>query len=146
LLYEDWFAGVKFMAKFDSEGSVDWAKHLGAGINYLTSYPMFSNGEFSIDSSDQISFGSEFYAMAKLNPDGSFLYSRDSADVKRSNVYRASDKYGNTYITTYFEHTVDFDYGSGATMLTQMDNYCMDIICTDIALGKYDTKGKLSLD
>lgn len=99
LLYEDWLAGVKFMAKFNSDGNSDWAKDLGAGTDYLTAYPIFSDGEFSIDSSDQISFGSEFYPMAKLNSDGSFLYSRDSTDLKKSYVYRASDKFENTYMT-----------------------------------------------
>ncbi len=140
---------VNFIAKYSKEGNIEWAKDLGFDYSILTAENLVGDplrdGEFAIDSLDNISIGSEFYPMAKLSSEGSFIYKKDSADITSRMVVRAADKYGNTYVASFLYSQTDFDYGPGWYYLSPHKNLCgvgIDI-CSEIVLGKYDANGKM---
>ncbi len=139
---------VNFIAKYSKDGTIQWAKDLGIDYSLLPVESLVGDrlrdGEFAIDSSDNISIGSEFYPLAKLSKEGSFIYKKDSADISRM-IVRAADKHGNTYVASILISQKDFDYGPGSFYLSPEKNLCgVDItVCSEIVLAKYDPNGNM---
>lgn len=135
---------VKFLAKYGGDGNIKWAKESGfQNFGILSMEPYQPDGEFAIDSSDNISIGSEFYPMAKFAGNGSLLFSKDSTNSKRSSVVRAADANGNTYIASFLYGNVDFDYGFQSQWLSPESMSCWYDVCSEIAVGKYDASGNI---
>ena len=144
-----------FLAKFDSNGNVVWAKKAGGTSNDVAhsvavdvSGNSYVAGEFR---SSTISFGSTtltgsaypFNAyhpfIAKYDANGNALWAKSAQGVNQNNngaLSVAVDATGNSYVTGYF-NSPDIIFG-----LTTLTNDTADGT-SDIFLAKYDSVGSL---
>lgn len=139
-----------FLASYDSDGQLKWAKNVGGvssdnassvtndatGNIFITGY---FNGNADFDpgasSATLASHGSQDVFIAKYSNGGSYLWAIDlggnNSDIGNS---ISSDISGNVIITGSFNGTVDFNPGAGTSNLISNGNQ-------DIFIGKYDTNG-----
>ncbi|MGD0710935.1 MAG: SBBP repeat-containing protein [Bacteroidales bacterium] len=137
-----------FLAKFDSNGNVLWAKSAGettigqvssvavdaSGNAYLTGY--YSSSTISFDiitlTNTNVLFNDIF--LVKYDANGNTLWARNAGGVDDDKAYAvAVDASGNAYLTGYFNSpTITF----GSTTITNGGIY-------NIFLSKYSTDGNL---
>jgi gliding motility-associated-like protein len=140
-----------FIWKLDGSGNLVWAKNIDAGTTSLykggssvdTSENIYLTGTFSgtmdfdpgAGSFDLTSIGGLNAFVCKLDLSGNFLWAKriGGAGSGESNSI-SSDPLGNTYITGYFNNTVDFDPEAEVFNLTSAGN-------KDIFISKLDPAG-----
>lgn len=139
-----------FIASYDSDGSLKWAKNVGGGsadnstsIARDVSGNIFITGYFSgnadfnpgIDVAALSSHGSQDIFIAKYNSIGNYIWAIDmggnSSDMANS---IATDASGNVIITGSFNGTADFDPSTNTENLVSNGNQ-------DIFIAKYDDNG-----
>ena len=141
-----------FIAKYDSSGGLVWAKNVGgtnfdssqsvavdsSGNNYVTGY---FNGTADFDPDGGVtnltSVGSVDVFIAKYDSSGGLVWAKGVGGTGADNGNSIQvDSSGNTYVTGYFNGTVDFDPDGGVTNLTSVGS-------EDIFIAKYDSSGGL---
>lgn len=144
-----------FIQKMDAYGNFVWAKSFGGvlkdrgnsiAIDYLGNIFIKGSFEGTVDFDcgtgihNITAIGSFDTFVEKLDTNGNFLWAKTFAKFfgstieEGSNIGLVIDALGNTYITDYFEGTVDFDPGNGIFNLTSSGN-------TDIYIHKMDNNG-----
>ncbi len=143
-----------FIAKYNSDGSLAWAKqagnssnNIGSGIStlsdgsalvtgYLTGTAVFGEGETNETSLTSAGYDDIF--IAKYNSDGTLDWAKQagsSSDDVSSGISTLSD--GSALVTGYFEGTAVFgEGGTKQTSLISTGNY-------DIFIAKYNSDGTL---
>ncbi len=143
-----------FFAKYNSSGSLTWAKNVGGSssqeikaISVDGSGNVYITGRFtstvdfdpgagttnliSTDFSEDIFF-------AKYNSSGSLTWAKNvGSDLAEISNDISVDGSGNVYITGNYGGTVDFDPGAGTTNLAAAGSY-------DVFFAKYDSNGDLT--
>ncbi|WP_193188552.1 hypothetical protein [Nisaea sediminum] len=139
-----------FIAKYDSSGNFVWARSTGGtndeqGVSIAVdgSGNSYATGKFAgtVDfdpgagTTNLTSSGSDDIFITKYDGSGNFVWARSvggtGSDLANSVKVDSS---GNTYLTGYFQGTVDFDPGSGTKTLTSAGG-------ADIFLLKLDSDG-----
>ncbi len=123
-----------FIAKYDSEGSLVWAKRIGSSTGNDVAWGLaldasnnvhvtgYFNGVADFDpgagTSNMSSAGLDIFVL-KLDTNGNFIWSRKMGGTDLDQAYDiAVDGSGNVYTTGYFTNSADFDPGAGSTILT----------------------------
>ncbi|KPK75312.1 MAG: hypothetical protein AMJ79_11610 [Phycisphaerae bacterium SM23_30] len=135
-----------FVTKFNADGSYGWTQTMGgnegdygSGITVDAAGNVFVCGYFydtvDFDPSDQTdnhtSNGEGDIFLTKLNPDGSYAWTRTFGGVESESASDlATDSSGNIYLTGNFRDEVDFDPGTGTD--THSSNGDMDTFVTKI--------------
>ncbi len=141
-----------FFAKYDSSGSLKWAKSAGgtssdegysiavdgSGNVYLTGY---FNGTADFDPSggttNLTSAGGDDIFFAKYDSSGTIQWSKSAGGIEYDDGLAITiDAGGNVYLTGYFGGTADFDPTEGITNLTSSGG-------VDAFFAKYDSSGTL---
>ncbi|KAA9325004.1 SBBP repeat-containing protein [Adhaeribacter soli] len=134
-----------FIAKYDSSGSLVWAKKAGGfntDIGYRIAVDAAGNNYITGDFVGNISFGSTTLTssgmldvfVAKYDPAGNVLWARKAGNSSSFNDNSRGigvDSSGNCYISGYFVMNITF----GSTTLTSNDQ--------DIFIAKYDSQGSV---
>lgn len=139
-----------FLAKYDSNGRLNWAKNLGgAFFDYPSSLyadhrgNLYLTGCFDSIADFNPGAGAKFYAnggddifVARYDTSGRYLW----ADIigGKSNecgMDVTADSIGGIYVTGYFEDSCDFNPGTGSNMLYSEGYW-------DVFIAKYDTAGQ----
>lgn len=144
-----------FIQKMDANGNFVWAKSFGGvlkdrgnsiAIDHLGNIFIKGSFEGTVDFDcgtgihNITAIGSIDTFIEKMDTNGNFLWAKTFAKsfgstlVDGSNIGLVIDALGNTYITDYFEGTVDFDPGNGIFNITSSAN-------TDIYIHKMDNNG-----
>jgi hypothetical protein len=140
-----------FVLKLDASGNFVWAKSVGGpGQDIGESIALDATGNVYItgifaDTADFDPGPGVYNLMAprttnvfveKLDSSGNFVWARQIGDSSSYNwAYgTAADSVGNVYLTGFFDHTVDFDPGSGIFNLTSKGS-------SDIFVLKLDASG-----
>ena len=135
-----------FLAKYDSNGNVLWAKKAGGtGDDYATSVAMDTSGNAYVVgwyASPTITFGSTTLTnvgyhdlfLSKYDANGNILWAKSAGGTSADRAYSVSvDALGNSYVAGFFgSPTITF----GSTILTNAGIY-------DIFLAKYDANGNI---
>jgi len=135
-----------FIAKYDANGNIVWAKSLGgtdydygggialdtAGNTYITG--SFNSPSMPFGTTTLTNNGSDDIFIAKYDTNGNALWATTAGGVAsdRGNSIK-TDAAGNTYITgQFYSPTITF----GTTTLTNNGNY-------DVFIAKYDANGNV---
>jgi hypothetical protein len=139
-----------FLAKYDSDGAIQWARRAGSsllsdpwrgetgrGIAVDQNDNIFVTGVFediaTFGTVNLTSAGYEDSFLAKYNPDGTVLWARRAGGTgSDTGIAVAVDGSGNSYVTGSFEGVASF----GTTNLTSLG-------LKDIFIAKYDPDGQL---
>ncbi len=140
-----------YFAKYASDGTLIWANNIGGGANlgYDIAVDVSGNSYVTGHFFDIVDFdpgpgitnltsqGTEDIYLAKYASDGTFVW----ANSMGGNSFDrgegiAVDGSGNSYVTGFFQDTVDFDPGPGATNLISAGNF-------DVFFAKYASDGAL---
>jgi Domain of unknown function (DUF4347)/Bacterial Ig-like domain/Beta-propeller repeat len=136
-----------FVTKFNSDGSVAWAKSFGGsnydydnGIATDSSGNVYTTGLFSFSatfgSTTLTSNGNEDIFVTKLNSDGSVAWAQNFGGSNYDIGYSiATDSSGNVYTTGSFNGSVTF----GSTTLTSTNDESYDIFVT-----KFNSDGNVA--
>ena len=131
-----------FIAKLNADGDYVWVKQVGStgsegaydiyvtfrGYSYITGY---FQGTAQFGDIELVSTGGLDIFIAKLDPNGNFLWAKHAGGTGNDNAAAIStDAQGNSYITGYFTETASF----GATDLVSSGE-------SDIFLAKLDPNG-----
>ncbi len=135
-----------FVAKYDSEGNILWAKSAGgammdrapsittdtSGNIYITGY--FNSPTITFGNTTLINAGIYDVHIAKYDSEGNVLWAKSAGGDNWDEGYSiTADVSGNIYITGYFSSpTITF----GNTVLTRVDG-------SDIFIVKYDSEGNV---
>ncbi|HEX6426137.1 MAG TPA: SBBP repeat-containing protein, partial [Niastella sp.] len=139
-----------FLAKYDASGNYVWAKGMG-GIGFEMGYSLavdasgnsYITGQFTgtVDfdpgsgTQNLTTTGNADIFLAKYDASGNYMWAQQIGATNNDIGYAlAVDASGNSYITGYFNGTVDFDPGAGTQDLISTGN-------ADIFLAKYDASG-----
>lgn len=134
-----------FLAKYDSNGTLQWAKRDGGtGNEYAYDMATDGNGNMYIvgyftgtatfGTTNLTSAGNEDVFVVKYNSDGITQWAQRGGGTGSDITYDiATDSNGNTYITGSFLNTATF---SGGSSVTSFGN-------SDIFLAKYNSAGTL---
>jgi hypothetical protein len=122
-----------FVSKLDSSGEFVWA-HSGGLPSSAEGWAITTDREDNVYVAGQAAISSSYEIyLSKWDSDGNSVWARfPEGDGPNPDYGRAVavDKYGNAYLTGYFEDSVDFDPGPGAATLTS-DGF------TDVFVAKY---------
>ncbi|MES2763174.1 MAG: SBBP repeat-containing protein [Bacteroidota bacterium] len=139
-----------YVSKLDANGIFMWAKQIGGmgndapeGIAIDASGNIYTTGSY-VSTSDfdpgvstytlTPSGGTDIF-VSKLDASGNFVFAKSIGASGYEEVYDITlDASGNIYTTGYFEGTVDFDPGVGATSLVAIGT-------SDIFINKLDVSG-----
>lgn len=140
--------GTPFILKLNSAGDFIWAKKLdGSGYGYPSSISVdrlgnvfttgYFNGtlDFDPDVASYNQTGANDIYISKLDTYGDFVWARifgSSSDDRGFSV--VTDSSGNSFTTGYFRNSVDFDPGTGSSIVTPLAGM-------DIFLLKLDADG-----
>lgn len=134
-----------FLAKYAGDGTVKWAKRIGAdlientfGISYDAAGNIYITGNFItgtiIGTDTLLSNGSSDFFVAKFDVDGNYLWSKAGGGTDSEGARSiATDAAGNVYITGEF-FSPTFSFGA-VTITNSAGNSC------DAFLLKYDAAG-----
>ncbi len=139
-----------FIAKYDASGNYVWAGNMGgtsnefgfgiavdgSGNSYVTGY---FEGTVDFDpgtgTANLSSAGNNDIFIAKYEASGNYAWAIQAGGTSNDIGYGiAVDGSGNSYVTGYFQGTVDFDPGTGTVNLSSAGGY-------DIFIAKYDASG-----
>lgn len=143
-----------FVAKYDSSGSLLWAKRMGGmgndiayGLDIDASGNVYTTGEYVGTEINRIDFdpgpdtfrliskGSGDIFVSKLDTDGNFVWAKSMGSNRPDYSYDiAVDKQGNVYTTGVFQDTGDFDPGPNEARVVSNGGY-------DIFVSKLDSMG-----
>lgn len=141
-----------FILKYTPGGNFVWAKQFNCS-KYLTinkvlvdkNNNIFSAGAFNgtadfdpgINTYNVTSNPSLVYIdffISKLDSNGNFFWAKNIGGIRNEEVKSISlDKYGNVYVSGYFEQTVDFDPGPGVYNLQSGNSHSTFILKLDSA-------------
>ncbi|WP_193172709.1 SBBP repeat-containing protein [Nisaea nitritireducens] len=141
-----------FIAKYDSNGGLVWAKNLGGtggdqgdSIQVDSSGNSYAAGNFQGTSDfdpsgvtqNLTSAGGNDAFFAKYDSSGALVWAKNvgGTDYDAVNSIQV-DSSGNSYVTGIFQGTADFDPDAGVTNLTSAGLY-------DTFIAKYDSSGGL---
>ncbi|MEP3118082.1 MAG: SBBP repeat-containing protein, partial [Alphaproteobacteria bacterium] len=141
-----------FIAKYNSDGTLDWAKNVGgtngdqgqsiqvdsSGNSYITgNFQGTADFDPGAGTTNLTSAGNDDAFIAKYNSDGTLAWAKNSGGTDFDIGYSIEvDSSGNSYVTGYFQGTVDFDPGAGTTNLTSAG-------VKDVFIAKYNSDGTL---
>ncbi len=143
-----------FVAKYDSNGALVWAKAAGgmsgdegfaiavdsSGNSYVTGFFVFlaTFGQGEANETTLTSAGSADIFVAKYGSNGTLLWAkRAGGTVTDQGSGIGVDSSGNSYVTGVFEGTATFGPGeANQTMLTSTGN-------SDVFIAKYNSNGAL---
>lgn len=138
--------GEVFVVKYDSDGSVVWAKKAGGsghdiarGITVDNSGNSYVTGRFRVSArfdDSTITAASMFEPdifVAKYDPDGAVVWAKQAGGIEWDEGWGISvDDFGNSYVTGVFRGEASFD---GVTLTSNGTN--------DTFVAKYDPDGSL---
>ncbi len=145
-----------FMLKLDTDGNFILAKQIaGTGREYGYGIHIDTNGnilitgkiegatDFDPDPNNSQTFQSTGHYdtfVAKYDADGNYIWAKvfnnNNGNANGVGYGITTDSYNNVLLTGYFEQTVDFDGGSGQTLLTSISG-------KDIFIEKLNANGDL---
>ncbi|MEA3323333.1 MAG: Ig-like domain-containing protein, partial [Patescibacteria group bacterium] len=139
-----------FITKYNADSSYGWTRTFGDtgfelvyDIDISADGSIFVTGAFenTVDfdgtngTDEHTSNGSRDTFITKYNPDSSYGWTRTFGGSAYDYGFGiATDSLGNTFVTGYFENTVDFDGTSGTDSRTSNGSY-------DIFITKYNADG-----
>jgi len=141
-----------FIIRLSSLGGFDWAKQIGGGSNdiaYAITTDANDNVYTAINFSNTVDFdpglntsnlmsnGGSDIAIQKLDANGNFIWAKHMGGPSFDNADAiTTDIYGNVYTTGWFKQNVDFDPGTGTTILSSNSTSS-----TNIYIQKLDSNG-----
>ena len=139
-----------FYAKYDANGNYLWAKRIGSTADdYAKSITIDGAGNCYITGgfngtvdfnpgagiANLIAISGYDIFFAKYNANGNYIWAKSMGSTSEDfGNSIALDKYGNCYLSGYFQNTPDFDPGPGIANLTAVGG-------EDIFFAKYDVNG-----
>jgi gliding motility-associated-like protein len=140
-------SGGVFVAKYSPSGTLSWAKSVQGGvIDFLSLVTVdaksnvYISGAFSgtlnFGTSSLNSTGAQDVFIAKYQPNGDLMFSKDIGSAGSAFVYRfTSDLDNNIYCAGYFSGQIDFNPDAQAVGLVSSHG------SRDLYLAKYDEDG-----
>ena len=142
-----------FIAKYDANGNVLWAKSVGGanddfgislstdagGNTFITGW--FDSPTITFGSTTLTNVGSRNIFLSKYDAAGNVLWAKSAGGTDSDYGWSVSaDAGGNVFVTGYFTSpTITF----GSTTLTNLGGLCFGIGCADVFLAKYNATGNV---
>lgn len=138
-----------FIAKFNSNGSVQWVNQIGAGhgdevnnIEIDATGNIYITGSFGgivdfdpsagVAELDEFEGGNNYFA--KYDSEGNFIWAKNMGYAIQNDIDLDLDGSGNIYLSGSFDLTADFDPSENTVEHTDGGN-------SDVFLAKYDSDG-----